>query len=211
MTNLTNKPALYRWLFFVLVLIISIAVSVRWVLRAPTAIPEVVLTIGESYAQMIKDSTPGVIEPNTLSWGYYYVNKAARLRFNDPPYGFITPTAAPKFFVVSYDNGIIGIIHISPQVESLSLDDALNVIFDLQNQWRKGGWILTRPGDSPAYEDTLAERELARKNDSPTTYWSAGDKYQIMLFLQRVKDPVPGQERYLIHIEIAKPWIPKEL
>ena len=204
MTKLTNKTALYRWLFIVLMLIISIAVSVRWVLRAPTVIPEVVLTIGESYAQMIKDSTPGVIDPNTLSWGYYYVNKVAQLRFNDPQYGFITPTAAPKFFVVSYDNGIIGIIHISPQLDTLNLNDAINVILNLQDKWRKAGWILSEPNTAPAYENTPEIREKLKNGQSPTTYWRAANKYEIMIFLNRAPDTAFSHEaQYRISMAIS--------
>jgi hypothetical protein len=186
------------------------ATSSTSVTTKPAITNEVVLFMGEPYSQMIKDSTPGVIEPHLLTWGYYYIYKPARLRFNDPQYGFITAAAATMNFVVGYTNGIIDDVQVSPQLEPLSLDDALKVILDLQDQWRKGGWILTSPSDSPAYEDTSAERELAKKNNSPTTFWSAANKYQIMLFLQRVKDLAPDQERYLIHIEIAKPWIPKE-
>ena len=217
MRNSLKSKSLSLWIIAALVIVVVIGLIV-WRLSIPTPTPikrevtaQVKLVIGEPFAQMVKDSTPGVIDPTTpYTSAYKYTKEDARLVFTDPQYGFKTPPSSMKYFTIWYDAGVIDIVEFYPQLEPLSLDDALNVIFDLQNQWRKGKWTLTRPGDSPAYEDTPAEKAQARKNGSPTTYWSAGDKYQIMLFLQRVKDPTPGQERYVINMSIAKPWTLKE-
>ncbi len=217
MRNSIKLKSLSLWIIAALVIVIVISLII-WRLSNSKTIPikrevtaQVKLVIGESFAQMVKDSTPGVIDPGTpYSYSYKYVKEDARLAFTDPQYGFTTPPASRKYFTVLYEANNVSIVQLYPQLEPLNLDDALNVIFDLQNQWRKGKWTLTRPGDSPAYEDTPAEKAQARKNGSPTTYWSAGDKYQIMLFLQRVKDPTPGQERYVINMSIAKPWTLKE-
>ena len=208
------------WISFLIVILIII--SITWwlqvaVLAPVSSIPlkqevmaEVKLVIGEPYAQMLKDSTPKVIAqdiPNE-TW-YNQVNEPAELHFNDPQYSFTTPTA--KFLAVSYDSGVVDSVRMSPQIDTLNWDDAIKVVLNLQDQWRKGGWILSKPNRSPAYEDTPALRGQAKNNKSRTVFWSAGDKYQIMIFLQRFADSKrPNEERYLITMQIAKPWIPKE-
>ncbi|WP_256548307.1 hypothetical protein [Xenorhabdus bovienii] len=40
------------------------------------------------------------------------------------------------------------------------------------------------------------------------TFWQAGDKYQIMLNIAHFKDDRhPDEERYLITLAIATPWV----
>ena len=107
---------------------------------------------------------------------------------------------------MSYTRGIIDDVRMSPQVEPLLYDDALKVILDLQEQWRKGGWKAIRKPVS----DTKEMREQLRHADRRvTTVWQAGDKYQVMLDAGLFDDSRhPNEERYLITINIAKPWIP---
>ncbi|MEX0448009.1 hypothetical protein [Xenorhabdus sp. SGI246] len=98
----------------------------------------------------------------------------------------------------------------SPQIEPLLYDDAIKIVLNLQNQWRKSGWVLTQAKGFPALADTLEWHDTLRrmKNGAGTTYWQAGDKYQIMLNLRRFKDDRhPNEERYLITLSIAKPWV----
>lgn len=192
------------------ILVITIIIIVIFYKQpiSSTTTSEVAVAIGEPYSQMIKDSTPGVIEshPYSLKWGYYYVNKPARLYFKDPQYSFTTPVAAKDFFVVAYMDGNIETIRISPQLDTLSLDDAMKVILDLQEQWRKKGWILSKSTHSSAYEDTPEMREKAKNNKCPTVFWNADNKYQLMIFLQKLADPKrPSQDRYLIIINITVP------
>jgi hypothetical protein len=41
------------------------------------------------------------------------------------------------------------------------------------------------------------------------SFWQAGDKYQVMLLLGRFKNSRnPTEERYLITLSIARPWVP---
>ncbi|MDC9624009.1 hypothetical protein PSI22_20850 [Xenorhabdus sp. XENO-7] len=43
---------------------------------------------------------------------------------------------------------------------------------------------------------------------SEVTYWQAGEQYQIMLIMARFKDDRhPDEERYLITLAIAEPWV----
>ncbi|MNV93546.1 hypothetical protein D3C71_1882520 [compost metagenome] len=96
----------------------------------------------------------------------------------------------------------------SPQIEPLLLDDTLKVVLDLQDQWRKGGWTPIRIKDFPSFADTPQWRARLRDvNKGGTAYWRAGDKYQVMLAVNRFKDyKRPIEERYLITLQLATPW-----
>ncbi|MCP9269958.1 hypothetical protein M5U04_18190 [Xenorhabdus sp. XENO-1] len=170
--------------------------------------PEIALVIGEPYEAMRQRSS-AAINPDIPDEIWYNEPKTnARLRFTDPKYGFVTPLA--KFFIVSFNKGIINSVRMSPQIEPLLYDDAIKIVLDLQDQWRKKGWILTQARGFPAFENTPEFHDNLRrmKSDTGTTYWQAGDNYQIMLNFRRFKDDRhPNEERYLITLSIAKPWV----
>ncbi|MCX2901718.1 hypothetical protein ORL50_28755, partial [Pseudomonas mandelii] len=78
----------------------------------------------------------------------------------------------------------------------------------LQAQWRRGGWIPVGVDRSPSFADTPQWRaQLRDVNKGGVAYWRAGDKYQIMLVVNRFKDKKrPTEERYLMTLEVAKSW-----
>jgi hypothetical protein len=131
----------------------------------------------------------------------------ARLRFIDPQYGFVTPLA--RFFTVSFNSDeLVRSVRISPQIEPLLLDDTLKIVLDLQEQWRIGGWTPTRT-DFPPFADTSQWRVRLRDvNKGGKTYWQAGNQYQVMLVVNRFRDDKrPTEERYLITLQLATPWV----
>ncbi|WP_340617824.1 hypothetical protein [Xenorhabdus entomophaga] len=167
--------------------------------------PEIALVIGEPYDDMRQRSS-ATIDPHIPGHAWYNIPKTdARLRFIDPKYGFLTPPA--RFFTVMFDDGVITSVRMSPQIEPLLYDDAIKIVLDLQEQWRKGGWELTREYNplvnTPALHDSLRKMKGAGM-----TFWQAAKKYQIMLNMARFKDDRhPDEERYLITLQIAEPWI----
>jgi hypothetical protein len=96
----------------------------------------------------------------------------------------------------------------SPQIEPLLLDDTLKVVLNLQEQWRKAGWIPIRVKEDPPFADTPEWRARLRDvNKGGSSYWHAEDKYQVMLVVHRFKDNKrPTEERYLIKLSLATPW-----
>ncbi|MBD2798230.1 hypothetical protein ID856_17135 [Xenorhabdus sp. 18] len=169
--------------------------------------PEIALVIGEPYEAMRQRSS-AAIDPHLPGKIWFNIPKTdARLRFTDPKYGFVTPLA--RFFVVKFNDGIIENVRMSPQIEPLFYDDAIKIVLDLQDQWRKAGWVLTLPKTSPALVNTPELHDNLRNMKAPgTTYWQAGDQYQVMLNLGRFKDDRhPDEERYLITLALAKPWV----
>lgn len=168
--------------------------------------PEVALTPGEPWEDMRQRSSaaigPAIPGKN---WGRF-ITSDARLRLIDPQYGFVTPPA--RFFTVSFDNERVSNIRISPQVEPLLLDDTLKVVLDLQEQWRKGGWIPVDVNYWPPFADTPEWRaKLRNVNKGGKSYWQAGNKYKVMMVVGRFQDDRnPTEERYLITLQLATPW-----
>ncbi|VVO14996.1 hypothetical protein [Pseudomonas fluorescens] len=168
--------------------------------------PEIALVIGEPWDAMRQRSS-ATIDPAIP--GHYWgrlPKSDARLRFIDPQYGFVTPLA--RFFTISFDDERVGNVRMSPQIEPLLLDDTLKVVLDLQEQWRIGGWTPTRT-DFPSFADTPQWRARLRDvNKGGKTYWQAGNQYQVMLVVNRFRDDKrPTEERYLIKLQLATPWV----
>jgi hypothetical protein len=167
--------------------------------------PEIALVIGEPYEAMRQRSSAN-IDPAIPGHSWFNAPKSdARLRFADPQFGFVTPLA--RFFTVGFgrDQRIDG-VRMSPQIEPLLLDDTLKVVLDLQEQWRKAGWVPIRAKDFPSFADTPQWRaQLRDVNKGGTAYWRAGDKYQLMLVVSRFRDNKrPTEERYLITLGIHR-------
>ena len=168
--------------------------------------PEIALVIGEPYEAMRQRSSAS-IGPAIPGHAWFSIPESdARLRFIDPKYGFVTPLA--RFFTIGFDDEQIDGVRMSPQIEPLLLDDTLKVVLNLQEQWRKAGWTPIRVKEDPPFADTPEWRaQLRDVNKGGTSYWHAGNQYQVMLVVGRFKDKKrPTEERYLITLALATPW-----
>jgi hypothetical protein len=170
---------------------------------------EIVVEIGGTYQDMRKHSSARfnpLYSGGGTWWGEAESN--ARLRFIDPQYGFVTPVGSR--FTMGFKDNIIGDVRISPHIEPLLLNDALAVVLDLQEQWRRAGWINKKQKTFLSFADTPQWRaQLRDVNKGGTTYWYAGDKYQATLEMDRFKDRKhPEEERYKIILSVGKPWTP---
>ncbi|MBN2976279.1 hypothetical protein [Pseudomonas lactucae] len=185
-----------------------LAVLLSWVAIHHVADePEIALMLGEPWEDMRQRSSAS-IEPTIPGRHWFRIPKTdARLRFIDPKYGFITPLA--RFFTIGFDGQLVRNVRMSPQIEPLLLDDTVKVMLDLQEQWRKGGWIPIRVKYDPPFVDTPEWRARLRDvYQGGTSYWQAGDKYQLMMVVNRFKDDrYPNEERYLIKLSLGKPWV----
>jgi hypothetical protein len=172
-------------------------------IQALSSEPEIALMIGEPWEDMRKRSS-ALIDPAIPGHFWGRLPKSdARLRFVDPQFGFVTPVA--RYFTITFEDERVGNVHLSPQIEPLLLDDTLKVVLDLQEQWHQGGWIPIRPpiADTPQWRARLRD-----KRKSGTTYWQAGNQYQVQLVVNRFRDKKrPTEERYLIKLGLATPWV----
>lgn len=196
-----------RWLCIVFLMLLSLF-TLRWAVHLLSDDPEIALIRGEPWEDMRKRSS-AEISPAIANTFWFAIPKTdARLRFIDPQYGFVTPLA--RFFTISFDNERVSNIRISPQIEPLLLDEALKIVLDLQDQWRRGGWYPSSPKSEPPFADTPQWRaQLRNENTRGRTFWQAGDKYQVMVLLGRFGDSRrPDEERYMITLAIATPWVP---
>ena len=172
---------------------------------------EIALVIGGTYEDMRKLSSARFPSPYPGGGVWAAVSESdVQLRFTDPQYGFITPKTKSANLLVGFKGNIIDGLTISPQLEPLLLDDALKVVLDLQDQWRRGGWINKKQKKYPSFADTPQWRaKLRDANKGGTTYWYAGDKYQATLTVHRFKDDTrPEEERYKIILGVSTPWTP---
>ena len=191
-----------RRLCMVLMVFLVMA-SVRWVVQQLADEPEIALVFGEPWEDMRQRSSASIPPAIPDELWFHMPESDARLRFIDPQYGFTTPLA--RFFTINFDNERVANIRMSPQDEPLLLDDALNVVLDLQDQWRRQGWFVSDPESDPEIVDTPEGRARVRGILGGRTFWQAGDKYQIMLNVNRFKDyRHPDEERYLINLSLAK-------
>ena len=196
----------FWWLYrreVLVTLALLLASSTWFIVKAYAGTPEIMLAIGEPYEQMRKQSSAKIASAlPDVHWYSQIDEPAAILRFIDPQFGFVTPPA--KFLTVSYNQGKIEGVRMSPQVDTLTLDEALKVVLNLQEQLRQGGWFLVRM-DHPAYRDTPEIRLEIRDGKAWQSFWNAEKKYGVSLFIQRFQDDKrPNEERYLIHLDIGR-------
>lgn len=189
-------------------LCLVVVVILIWAaLRLDSDEPEIALTLGEPWEDMRQRSSAS-IDPAIPGRHWFRIPQTdARLRFIDPKYGFSTPLA--RFFTIGFDEERVDGIRMSPQIEPLLLDDTLKVVLDLQEQWRKGGWIPVDVSYWPPLADTPEWRaKLRNENKGGKSYWQAGNKYKVMMVVGRFQDDRnPTDERYLITIELTTPWV----
>ncbi|TKC86794.1 flagellar biosynthesis sigma factor [Trinickia terrae] len=178
--------------------------AVVWGIYAMTKpVDEVVLTLGEPYEQVRQHSRstlPVATEDNSIN---LYVRRPAVFRFRDPQFGFVTPPA--RFLSLYADQlGNVSLVTLSPQVETLPLDESMDILTDLQNQFRRKGWKPFHSRDTPPIEDTQATRNAIRTCTAPTTRWHADDKYQVSLNIRCFRtDDRANDERYLITLDLS--------
>ncbi|MFL9909841.1 flagellar biosynthesis sigma factor [Paraburkholderia sp. RL17-337-BIB-A] len=199
-----TEPGTSKWRWRIAGLILGIAAVWGVYVKARPA-DEVVLTIGEPYKQVRQQSRstlPVLTGDNRIN---LHIQRPAVLRFSDPQYGFSTPAA--KFLsLYADDSGKVVAVTLSPQLDTLPLDEAMAVFIGLQDQFRRGGWKPFRVNRNPPIEDTRDTRAQIRRCVAPTSYWQAGNTYQISLNIRCFRsDDRPNDERYLITLDLGLP------
>jgi len=183
-----------------------LAVGIHNAIEALTPAKEIALTIGEPWVDMQQRSTATIGPVYEGRHWYREPDELAYMRFADPKHGFVTPPA--KFFTVNFDDeGRIDGIRMSPQLEPLPLQEALDIVLDLQNQWRENDWSLMYPERNPPYDRSPALIQQLEECNSTATYWKVEKPYQIMMILTCFgEQDESAKNRYLITLSMGRPW-----
>ena len=165
---------------------------------------EIALIIGEPWKDMQTRSTAEIADHIPDEIWYRVPKELAYLRFADPKHGFVTPPA--KFFTVSFDDDAsIRSVKMSPQVEPLPLQEALDIVLNLQDKWRKSGWELDEPVEFPAYDNTPVWHQALKSCSALSTHWNAGTLYQLMVVITCYENNrYPDNKGYLVTISMGK-------
>lgn len=193
----THKaPALF------ITLLLGIGVCKAAELLAPAK--EIALIIGEPWTNMQVRSTAEIGPVFEGRHWYREPKQISILRFADSNYQFTTPPA--KFFTIGFDrNGNVDGVRMSPQVEPLPLQETLNIVLNLQDQWRKTGWELDDAVENPPYEDNAEWRQAIEQCTAYSTYWHVKGLYSIAIAIGCFKDyRHPEEKRYLITMSMGK-------
>ena len=205
--KLRIQDASRRQKFVFVFVVIAGLIVIRWMFQSFAADPEIALVYGEEWEAMRQRSSAQIAPAIPGEIWFRMPKTDASLRFIDAQYGFVTPLA--RFFAITFNKGKVSSIRMSPQIEPLLLDDALLIVLDLQNQWHRQGWFLSKPKSEPPFADTAEWRAKLRDvNKGGRTFWQASNKYQVMLILNRFEDKKrPDEERYMITLAVAEPWV----
>jgi hypothetical protein len=193
-----------KWLRYFAVLLMG-SVGVWGIYAATRPSDVVVLTLGESYEQVRRQSRstlPVATDENSID---LRVARPASLRFSDPEHGFVTPMAR---FLSIYANqhGDVSIVTLSPQTETVSLEEAMAIALDLQRQLGGHGWQSIRSSGFAPISNTPAMAERIRLGANPHSVWQVAGKYEVRLDIRRfVHENRPTDERYLVTLELSGP------
>ncbi|SAK65619.1 hypothetical protein AWB75_03039 [Caballeronia catudaia] len=169
-------------------------------------VSEIVLRLGEPYEQVRQRSGP-VLPDREAAWRSL-ATVIAKVRFDDPVYGFVTPPSV--FLGMTFDgpeNSDIASVYLSPQREPLPLDEAMAIVAQLQGQFRRGGWQPFQYSGMRPIEDKPELRRALRECNFPMSVWNGGEKYQVALSIGCAAIPQqPGKERYLVKLEFMRPF-----
>ena len=164
---------------------------------------EIALIIGEPWKNMQTRSTAKIADDIPDEIWYRVPKELAYLRFSDPDYEFVTPPA--KFFTIGFNRGKIDSIRMSPQIEPLPLQQALDIVLNLQEQWRTSGWTLDEPEEFPAYDNTPVWYQALKECSALSSHWNAGKLYQLMVVITCYGDNrYPDNKGYLVTISMGK-------
>ena len=165
---------------------------------------EIVMEMGGTYEEMLKRSSARFSHLIPVG-GYVEPKSNARLRFIDPQYGFVTPKA--HFLPWDLTTTSLKFL-ISPHVEPLLLDDALKVVLDLQEQWRRGGWVAkggTNFHPLPIRPNGVLNCRMKTRGHNVLVCRRQVSGH---LTIHRFKDSKrPDEERYRISLEVGEPWV----
>lgn len=171
--------------------------------------------IGATIEEVASDSTYPVFarsnhpkdDPGETKAGATWVTEpAVIIRFNDPRHGFTLPPT--KFAVLTYMDGRAETLATSPMLDSLSFDETVLVLANLQKQFKAGGWEPWEVDQSNWFDLTPAgKKQLYQRMFQPgyaeTAILRIPDKYSMIFRLKCIEGCWTKQPPYRFLIDIG--------
>jgi len=137
------------------------AIAIIWWHSGPPEPTVLAFRLGQTFEQVVKDSTYRVMErsirpadsPSDDKFGATYVEEpAVIIRFTDPKHGFTLPPT--KFAALTFSENQVVSLATSPMLDPLPFDEAVAILENLQNQFKAGGWEPWARSDSTWFDLT---------------------------------------------------------
>ena len=142
-----------------LIALAALAAAAGWRLFRPPTTTVLTFRIGQSFEEVVKNSSYPVIEQSNIpthAWlqagGTYVTAPAVVIHFDDPKHGFHLPPT--KFATLSYLENRVASIATTPMLNKLPFDEAVAILENLQNQFKAGGWEPWEVDDSTWFDFT---------------------------------------------------------
>ncbi|WP_454764821.1 hypothetical protein [Cupriavidus campinensis] len=166
----------------------------------------VVLTLNEPYEQVRKQSRSSLPAADAHNAILLPVTRPTQFRLADSQYGFSTPRG--RWLSIFPQYGRVRSVNWIPQVGGMALDETIAFVMKLQDELRRKGWLQILSASDPPVVDSPEVRELIRRDQWHTTYWQAGERYQVSIQVNRFFRNADGAERrYEVHLSLNKPFM----
>lgn len=146
-----------------LAVLAGIFAGVFWWLHWPPEPTVLSFYVGQSFEEVVRNSTYPAMEhanlpdedPSGDKFGNIWVTEpAVIIHFDDPHHGFMLPPT--RFAALGFAHNVAATLATSPMLDKLPFDEAIAVLENLQNQFKKGGW-LPWEGDGSKWFDLTPE------------------------------------------------------
>ncbi len=190
--------------------------TVSWKSRSSPrpVIPTVInLNIGMPYADVIKSSSYPISKHTAnyrdvpLDVGASFVDHpAVVIHFTDPQHGFTLPPT--KFAAIGYDDNRVATVSTSPMLEKLPFDEAVALLENLQNQFKRGGWSPWEGNESEWFDLTPTGKKQLYARMFEAGYGQMTDlripgKYSMIFRLQCERGCWTREPPYLFLVDIG--------
>lgn len=123
----------------------TVVVAIAWWLMHSPQPTVLSFRVTQTFEEVVRNSTYPVIENSVVPTHTYqqsgetFVEGATViLRFDDPKHGFTLPPT--NFAMIGYDRNHVSTMATSPMLEKVPFDEAVEILENLQNQFKAGGW-----------------------------------------------------------------------
>lgn len=203
---------LNRGLLFLLPILAALAFYLFCTSRALSTLN---VHVGKPYEDVVRDSTFSV-KANTVIYpsepphpSSTWITSPVVIQYDHPNYGFVLP--ATLFGAITYDDGKVSGITISPMLEMLSFSDLVPLLEDIQSRLKSSGWTPQYPNKLTWLITTTEQQKMALQDElfKQVVIVLLGVPHQYTLAInvkcyRRCNERNPATAKYLIDISMGR-------